>query len=165
MLKNKEKVEISHEAGMRLAIRKALSGVNKGQTPFGAVIVYRGEVVACAHNQVWLRTDITAHAEITALRQAGRKLKQLHLAGARLYSTCEPCPMCLSACHWAQINEIYYGAGIEDAARFGFNELRISNQQMAALGNLKLDLHADLLRDECLEVFQQWKNAHDHRAY
>lgn len=154
-----------HDRWMRLAVRKALAGVAKGQTPFGAAIVRQGRLVACAHNQVWQRSDITAHAEISALRQAGRKLQTLHLKGAILYSTCEPCPMCLSACHWAQIKTIYYGAGIKDAAHFGFNELKISNQQMADLGKIELELHAGLLRRECLEVFKVWRASQAHQAY
>ncbi|MEW6515634.1 MAG: nucleoside deaminase [candidate division FCPU426 bacterium] len=149
---------------MRLAIAKARQGVAKGQTPFGAVIVYRGKPVAAAHNQVWRRTDITAHAEMTALRQACRRLKTLHLSGATVYSTCEPCPMCLSACHWARIGRIVYGASISDAAGFGFNELRISNQTMLRLGKSRIRLAPGVLRGDCLQVFGEWKRKHP-KAY
>jgi tRNA(Arg) A34 adenosine deaminase TadA len=164
-LEKLENIAVSDQQGMHLAIQKATAGVLKGQTPFGTAIVYRGKVVACAHNQVWQRHDITAHAEIQALRLAGKQLKQLHLEGATLYSTCEPCPMCLSACHWARITRIFYGATIEDAAGFGFNELKISNKQMANMGKLKLDLHAGFLKKECLAVFQQWKDLRKASAY
>ena len=165
MNKYKDNKSLIPEQYMRLAIRQALAGVAKGQTPFGALIVFEGKVVACTHNQVWKRTDITAHAEILALRQACRKLQRLHLAGAALYSTCEPCPMCFSAIHWARITKIFFGASIEHAAAFGFNELKISNQQMAKLGDMKLELHPGILQDECKAIFQTWKSIQQNKAY
>jgi guanine deaminase len=165
MLKKDLKQELIPENYMRLAISKAREGVAKGQTPFGALIVLEGKILACTHNQVWQRTDITAHAEILALRSANRKLKGLHLEGATLYSTCEPCPMCLSASHWARIGTVVYGASIADAARYGFNELKISNRRMAGMGKMKMKLHPGILKAECLEVFRLWRASARHRSY
>jgi guanine deaminase len=144
---------------MHEAIAQAEKGVKKGQTPFGAVIVHKHKMIAAAHNQVWKLKDITAHAEIVALRRACQNLNQVHLAGATIYSTCEPCPMCMSACHWARIGRIVFGAYITDAAKFGFNELAISNRQMIKLGKLSIRLDSGFLRRECLEVFKKWHDA------
>ena len=115
---------------MNLAIRKAFDGIQKGQTPFGACIVLNDETLSCSHNMVWAANDITAHAEVCAIREACRKTHSIDLNGADIYSTCEPCPMCFSACHWAKIKTIYYAATIEDASKHGFNELSISNESM-----------------------------------
>src|SRR5512137_1223567 len=106
---------------MRMAITKAEEGIASGQTPFGACIVRQGQVLACAHNTVWAGTDATAHAEINALREACRCAETIDLTGSVVYSTCEPCPMCLSACLWARVSRVIFGARIEDAARYGFN--------------------------------------------
>src|SRR3989338_3600598 len=113
------------ERFMRLAIEKALEGVRNGQSPFGACIVKEGKAVCCAHNVVWETKDITAHAEVHAIRQACRQLDTVDLSGCDIYSTCEPCPMCFSACHWAKISRIIYGTYIEDAKRLGYSELTI----------------------------------------
>ncbi|MDD2703568.1 MAG: nucleoside deaminase, partial [Candidatus Omnitrophica bacterium] len=104
---------------MRLAINKAVQGIRKGQTPFGACIVKGNRVISLAHNSVWRDTDITAHAEINAVRKACKKLKTIDLSGCVIYSTCEPCPMCFAACHWAGISAIIFGARIADARRSG----------------------------------------------
>ena len=109
------KVETVDEKFMRLAINKAKQGIKQGQTPFGACISKDGEVISCVHNIVWESLDITAHAEISAIREACKKLNTVDLSGCVIYSTCEPCPMCFSACHWAKISKIVYGAQIEDA--------------------------------------------------
>ena len=113
---------------MKKAIQKGYQGLEKGQTPFGACIVKEGKMISCAHNRVWEKMDITAHAEMEAIRMACKKLKSIHLSGCIIYSTCEPCPMCFAACHWAKISEIVYGTGIQDAQRIGFNELTVSNE-------------------------------------
>lgn len=154
----------THEQYMRLAIQAAQRGIRKGQTPFGACIVKKGRVLACEHNRVWLNNDITAHAEVTALRQACKQ-GGIDLSGAVLYSTCEPCPMCFAAAHWARIKTIVYGASIRDAAKAGFNELKISNQRLKTAGRLELRIVAGLLREECAGLFQLWKAQHRARAY
>lgn len=150
---------------MRLALRKAAEGVAQQQAPFGAVIVRNGAVVSCRHNEVWGSTDITAHAEILAIRDACRSLNAVTLEGCTIYSTCEPCPMCFSASHWARIARIVYGARIEDAKRYGFHELTISTAQMKALGHGVPEITADLLRDESLEVFGRWDRSEGRQPY
>lgn len=150
---------------MRLAIEKAKAGVKTGQTPFGACIVKNNQVVACNYNIVWKNTDITAHAEITAIRAACKKLKTIDLSDCVIYSTCEPCPMCFSACHWARIYRIVYGAGIKDAKKFGFNELRVSNQDLKRIGKSKVKIDSGLLFDENIELFKFWKKHAKAKTY
>lgn len=152
-------------ACMRLAIAKAQQGVLRGQAPFGACIVRRGRVVAVGHNQVWKNTDITAHAEICVIREACRALKTIDLSGCTIYSTCEPCPMCFAACHWANISRIVYGARIADAKKFGFDELTVSNAAMKAMGGARLRIRKDFLRPACLGLFSLWAEQPGHKAY
>ncbi len=101
---------------MRLAIETAKEGIAAGQSPFGAVIVREGTVVVAAHNTVWRDTDPTAHAEVNAIRKAAARLGRIDLHDCTLFSTCEPCPMCLAATHWSKIERLVYGATIDDAA-------------------------------------------------
>jgi len=145
------------EAFMRKAIEVTRKGIRKGQTPFGAVIARKGRVIVAAHNVVWETTDITAHAEVNAIRKACRKLGTIDLAGCDIYSTTEPCPMCFSAAHWAGIRRIYYGAGIGDAKRAGFSELQISNKRLKKLGRSGVIIEGGVLRKECLKLFDEWK--------
>jgi tRNA(Arg) A34 adenosine deaminase TadA len=156
---------MTDEKFMRLAIEKAKEGVQNGQTPFGACIVKDGEIVCCAHNIVWHRMDITAHAEIHAIREACKKLNTIDLSGCEIYSTCEPCPMCFSACHWAKISKIIYGARIDDAKESGFNELNISNKTMKQIGNSPIEVVGDFLREENLELFKTWEKLNDKTVY
>jgi tRNA(Arg) A34 adenosine deaminase TadA len=150
---------------MRLAIASARRGVQKGQTPFGACIVREGEVLACEHNSVWLTTDITAHAEINAIRTACRQLGKIDLSGATIFSSVEPCPMCFSAIHWAKVTRIVFGADIEDAKKAGFNELSISNAKMKTAGDSDIVIESGLLRTECQSVFDEWLERSDRRPY
>ena len=152
-------------AFMRLAIKKALEGVKKGQTPFGACIVKSGKVIACAHNIVWKNKDITAHAEINAIRQACKKLNTINLSGCIIYSTCEPCTMCFSACHWAKISKIVFGTRIKDAKETGFSELIISNEKMKLLGKSPVKLESDFMKKESLEVFKIWGERKTKKVY
>lgn len=154
-----------HRKGMTQAIRAAKNGIRAGQTPFGACIVRRGRVIATAHNVVWKTTDITAHAEIHALRQACRKLKTIDLSGSVIYSTCEPCPMCFSACHWARISGIVYGTSIEDARRAGFNEFCVSNLALKKLGQTRVIIRSGYMKRQAQELFTQWLERKDSRAY
>jgi tRNA(Arg) A34 adenosine deaminase TadA len=153
------------EHWMRLAIGKAREGVAAGQTPFGACVVRGDEAVALAHNVVLRTTDITAHAEVTAVREACRALGTIDLRGCVIYSTCEPCPMCFSACHWANLDRIVYGAAIADAAACGFRELSVSNEQMKRLGGSRVELAPGVLREEAVELFREWTRRPDRRAY
>jgi tRNA(Arg) A34 adenosine deaminase TadA len=141
---------------MKLAIEKAKEGILIGQTPFGACIVKDRDIISCAHNVVWNTTDITAHAEVHAIRLACDKLKTIDLSGCHIYSTCEPCPMCFSAIHWAGINTIFYGASIEDAKVSGFNELSISNQEMKASGGSPIEIFKCILKEDCCKLFEVW---------
>ena len=150
---------------MRVAIARAREGVAAGQTPFGACIVRGDEAVAVAHNVVLRTTDITAHAEVAAIREACAALKTIDLGGCVIYSTCEPCPMCFSACHWARISRLVYGASIADARRAGFNELAISNQQMKRLGGSGLVIVGGVLRDENAALFEEWLKQPERRLY
>ncbi len=154
-----------HEKFMQLAIKKAEAGIAKGQTPFGACIVKDGEVISCEHNKVFAALDITAHAEILAIRKACLKLKKIDLSGAVIYSTCEPCPMCFSACHWAKISLIIYGASIADAQKSGFNELNISNEQLKQTGKSAIELVGGILKQKNLNLFGKWISRSDKRSY
>jgi len=142
---------------MRLAIKKAREGISKGQTPFGACIVKENKVVACSHNLVWKNTDITAHAEITAIRLACKRLKKIDLSGCVIYSTCEPCPMCFAACHWAGISRVVFGCAIKDAKGYGFNELQISNYKLKQLAKNKIRITPSILVRENIGLFDFWK--------
>lgn len=150
---------------MRRAIAKAREGIAAGQTPFGACIVGDGRMVAAEHNAVWAETDSTAHAEVQAIRAACRALGTVDLSGATIYSTCEPCPMCFSAIHWARIGTIVFGARIEDARALGFSELTIPNQTMKREGGSPVEIVPDVLRDECLLLFQEFAAKPDKRTY
>ena len=119
---------------MKLAIEKTREGIASGQSPFGSIIVKDGEVVASTHNTVWRDTDPTAHAEVNCLRSAAKTLRTIDLKGCTLYSTCEPCPMCLSAIHWAKIDRVVFGATIDDAAEAGFCELHVAAESLAEMG-------------------------------
>ena len=153
------------EKFMTLAIARTKQGIEKGQTPFGACIVKAGRVISCEHNTVWKSTDITAHAEICAIRKACKKLNTVSLTGCVIYSTCEPCPMCFSACHWAGISRIVYGARIADAKRFGFSELSISNKKMKSLGAGSIKIKGNFLRKENIGLFKLWFARKDRKTY
>jgi len=157
--------ESREEAYMRLAIQKAAEGMKHGQTPFGACIVKAGTVVSCAHNEVWDTGDVTAHAEMQAIRQACATLHTIDLSGCTLYSTCEPCPMCFSASHWARIDTIVFGSLIADAQRIGFNELRISAAAMQHSGHSQLKLRGGCLRKETLALLHTWAVRGDRHTY
>jgi guanine deaminase len=150
---------------MRLAIRKAQEGIAAGQSPFGSVIVRNGEVIAATHNTVWRDGDPTAHAEVNCIRGAALALKTIFLHGCTLFSTTEPCPMCLSAIHWAKIDRVVYGATIADAAAAGFGELHVDARVLAEMGKSPLRVEGGLLRDECADLFTQWRKAGLCRPY
>ncbi len=156
---------MNDENFMQVAIEKARYGVQNGQSPFGSCVVKNGEVISSGSNTVWKDSDITAHAEINAIRKACKKLNSVDLSGCIVYSTCEPCPMCFTACYWARISKIVYGARIKDAKRFGFNEMLVSNEQMKSLSKSKIEIKVDFLRDECIEIFKQWALQKDRKTY
>jgi tRNA(Arg) A34 adenosine deaminase TadA len=141
---------------MQLAIEKCHEGIAAGQSPFGCAIARGGRLLAATHNAVVQGTDITAHAEIVALRQACQAVGDIFLDGAIVASTCEPCPMCMAALHWARVDTVYYGATIAEAARAGFNELHLSAAELVRLGGSPVQLVPGVLSDECRGLFDVW---------
>jgi tRNA(Arg) A34 adenosine deaminase TadA len=156
---------MTDEQFMDLAIEKAREGIAGGGSPFGACIVKDGAVVACVPNVVWQPTDITAHAEIHALRVACRSLGTTDLTGCIINSTCEPCPMCFGAIHWARIGRIVFGASIADAAEVGFDELPICDETLKALGGSPVEIVAGCLWEENRALFRDWASQPGRRAY
>ena len=150
---------------MRLAIKKARQGIGEGQAPFACCIVKDGSILACEHNKVWSRKDITAHAEVVAIQEACRKIKAINLNGCVIYTTCEPCPMCFGAIHWAKISKIVFGARVEDAAKIGFSELPISNEQIKELGDAPVEIQGGFLKEEAQVLFEQYKEIVGSKIY
>jgi tRNA(Arg) A34 adenosine deaminase TadA len=144
---------------MRRAIDVTREGIAAGQSPFGSVVVKDGRIVAATHNTVWRDTDTTAHAEVNCLRAAAKALATIDLSGCTLYSTCEPCPMCLAAIHWAKVDRVVFGATINDAAKAGFNEMHVPAAELARMGGSRLKVESGLLQDECAALFGEWKRA------
>ena len=150
---------------MHLAIAEAERGISKGQSPFGCAISLNGTIIALAHNQVVADTDASAHAEIIAIRIACKKIADIHLKGAIVATTCEPCPMCMAALHWAQVKQVYYGATIDDAKSVGFNELTLSAKSLLQQGGSPVELFPGLLQTECQALFKEWSATLGHRCY
>jgi len=150
---------------MREAIRLAQEKMRAGQGgPFGAVIVYRGQIIARGWNQVPATKDPTAHAEMVAIREACRHLDDFRLAGCELYTSCEPCPMCLSAAYWARLDRLYFAAGRRDAASAGFDDEFLYQEIGRPFVERKLST-TQLLRDEALPAFEEWKVKADKVPY
>lgn len=141
---------------MQLAIEKAREGIARGQTPFGCAIARGGEILAVEHNVVFASTDVTAHAEITALRAACAHAGQVLLEGAQVATTCEPCPMCMGALLWARVDTIWFGASIGDAASAGFHEIQLPAAELAVRAPHVPNLRGGLLVSECAELFRQF---------
>jgi tRNA(Arg) A34 adenosine deaminase TadA len=150
---------------MRLAIQKTREGIAAGQSPFGSIIVKDGKVVAASHNTVWRDTDPTAHAELNCIRNAARSLGTIFLNDCMLFSTTEPCPMCLAAIHWAKMDRVVFGTNIADAAAAGFCELFVDAKVLAEMGKSPLKVESGLLREECATLFAEWKAAGFCKAY
>jgi len=144
---------------MRAAIEAAQAGIAKGQSPFGAAVVRGNELIVAAHNIVWLTTDPTAHAEVNAIRLAAQKLDTIDLSECEMFTTTEPCPMCLSAIHWAKFKRVVFGATIADASIAGFTELHIPAKKMALEGGSSLIVEDGLLVNECRDLFRKWREA------
>lgn len=148
---------------MKIAIEEAFEGVrNNDGGPFGAVIVKEGLVIAKAHNQVLSTKDPTAHAEVVAIRKACAKLGTYDLSGCELYSSSEPCPMCLSAIHWARIKKVVYGCTREDAAKIGFDDKKLYElikKPKTMLNFIQRD------REHCLNPFKEWEKKEDRTVY
>ncbi len=150
---------------MRRAIELAQKGVETGQGgPFGAVIVKNGEIVGEGSNLVTSTNDPTAHAEVVAIRAACQNLNSFQLDGCVLYTSCEPCPMCLGAIYWARPDQIFYAATHEDAASVGFDDQFIYEEIEKPIDQRKIK-SVNFLRDEGLKVFQTWAAKIDKTEY
>jgi tRNA(Arg) A34 adenosine deaminase TadA len=142
---------------MNEAIAVCRRGIDAGQSPFGAAIATRGGQVICStHNTVRAECDATAHAEINAIREACRRLGTIDLSGHVLATTCEPCPMCAAAIHWARLDAIAFGATIAAAQAAGFNELAFPSSALYEHGGSRVEVHAGVLRDACRGLFDEW---------
>jgi guanine deaminase len=150
---------------MRLAIEKCRQGIAAGQSPFGCAIARGDRVLSCSHNTVVLTTDITAHAEVNAIREACREIGDIFLDGAIVATTCEPCPMCMSALHWARVDTVYYGATIADADKAGFNELQLPAAELLKIGKSTVKLVPQVLPEECRGLFKEWQANPKRKVY
>ncbi len=149
-----------HEA-IRISIQKMRRNLGG---PFGAVVVRNGKIVGRGWNQVTSTNDPTAHAEICAIRDACRRLRVFQLDDCELYTSCEPCPMCLSAMYWARFRKVYYGNTRKDAARIGFDDDFIYREVAAPISRRKIPMK-QLLRAEALTAFAEWKTKADKITY
>ena len=155
---------INKKQFMMRAIELSKKNIDEGGGPFGCVIVKDDTIIAEGFNQVTKNNDPTAHAEIVAIRKACSKLQTFNLSNVELYTSCEPCPMCLSAIYWAHINTIYYGNSRKDAALIDFDDEHIYNE-------LKLDIHLrkiDMLQinnKEALIAFKLWAETDNKTKY
>ena len=147
-----------------MAIELSKESVAKGGGPFGAVIVRNGEVVAAGSNSVTLLNDPTAHAEVTAIRNACAKLGTFQLSGCTIYSSCEPCPMCLSAIYWAGINRICYGNTKEDAKAIDFDDSFIYDQLELSYNERSIKCE-HFMRAEAMKAFRKWAEKEDKIPY
>lgn len=149
---------------MREAIRLANESVAKGGGPFGAVIVKDGKIIAGSSNSVTLDNDPTAHAEVNTIRKACRAMGSFNLDGCVIYTSCEPCPMCLGAIYWAGINRIYYGNTRQDAADIDFDDNFIYEEIRKDMSDRTVPI-IPMLRSEAMESFRLWKEKADRVEY
>ncbi len=150
---------------MGMAVREAFKGMTDNEGgPFGAVIVKDGRVIAKGHNLVVKAKDPTAHAEIVAIQRASKKLKRFDLSDCEIYSTCEPCPMCMAAIYWAKIRSIYNGCTKEDAEKIGFADRAIDAAIKGKLTGRKLKM-IPIERESCLKLFAGWNQKPDKVPY
>ena len=149
---------------MREAIKLASESVRRGGGPFGAVIVKDGEIIAGSSNSVTIDNDPTAHAEVNTIRKACRLLKTFDLSGCVIYTSCEPCPMCLGAIYWAKLDRIYYGNNRQDAADIEFADNFIYEELDRPMSKRTVPI-IPMLRDEALESFRLWSEKEDKTEY
>lgn len=156
---------MNHELYMQEAIALAINNVkNKTGGPFGCIIVKDNTIIARACNQVTQTCDPTAHAEIVAIRQACKSLKSFQLDACILYTSCEPCPMCMGAIFWARPAAVYYAATKEDAARINFDDSFIYDQLNLSPEERKITC-TNIMRKEAKEVFRLWEKAESKIEY
>ncbi len=155
---------MTKEELMRKAIELSKENVQNGGGPFGAVIAKDGEIMATGVNRVTDSCDPTAYAEVSAIRAATSKLKDFNLSGYEIYTSCEPCPMCLGAIYWARLDRMYYGNNKTDAKEIGFDDSFIYDE--IALKPEKRKLPSEiLLHDEAIQAFEAWKEKADKIEY
>lgn len=142
---------------MRKAIALSIENVKNGGGPFGAVIVKDGKIIATGVNRVTANNDPTAHAEVTAIRKAAKKLGTFDLAGCDIYTSCEPCPMCLGAVYWAHLDKMYYGNTKTDAKNIGFDDSFIYDEIELKPENRRVTT-TQLLPEEAIKAFEAWTN-------
>jgi guanine deaminase len=147
---------------MELAIKEATDGITKGHGgPFGAVIVKDGEVIASGHNHVVVNNDPTCHGEIDAIRKACKKLGTFDLTGCEIYTTGYPCPMCMCAILWANIEKVYYGCNTTDTEIIGFRDKAFEE----SIPERKQQMCVEMDRDSCIELYNQYNNIKDKTNY
>ena len=149
---------------MKRAIELSVESVNKGGGPFGSIVVKDNKIIAEGSNKVTPTNDPTAHGEIVAIREACKKLNTFTLSGCELYSSCEPCPMCLSAIYWARIEKIYYANTREDARKIDFDDSLIYSELKKNIDERKIPM-AQMMRDEALKAFELWDKKIDKVKY
>ncbi|MBR3415009.1 nucleoside deaminase [Candidatus Saccharibacteria bacterium] len=150
---------------MDIAIAEARTGFQNGDGgPFGAVVVKDGEVIASGHNQVLKNNDSTCHGEIDAIRKAEQKLGTYDLSGCQIYTTGEPCPMCLAAIIWANINKVYYGCTIYDNEKIGFRDVKIE-KMLGERTALPPDFLEEKDRESCLQLFDEYNKMQEKTIY
>jgi tRNA(Arg) A34 adenosine deaminase TadA len=155
---NTNNMELDHESFMKKAYKKAGKSVERGAEPFGCVIVKKstGEIVGDAHDMVTLTNDPSLHAEIMAINHACHYLGSVDLSDCIMYTSCEPCPMCLAAVYWAHIDTVYYGSSVEDAAAFGFEHKFIYDEFEKPKEERKVKMTQIVLEDSAV-AFKQWE--------
>lgn len=155
---------MTKEELMRKAIELSVKNVAEGGGPFGAVIARNGEIVATGVNRVTDEHDPTAHAEVSAIRAACRKLNTFDLSGCEIYTSCEPCPMCLGAIYWAHLDRMYYGNNQHDAAEIGFDDAFIYEEIALKPEDRRL-ASMRLLPEEAIKAFEAWRLKDDKVEY
>lgn len=155
---------MTKEELMRKAIELSVQNVAEGGGPFGAVIARNGEIIAMGVNRVTPDCDPTAHAEVSAIRTAAKILGTFDLSGCEIYTSCEPCPMCLGAIYWAHLDRMYYGNSKKDAAKIGFDDAFIYEELDLKSEDRRLKSEV-LLPEEAIKAFQDWENKTDKVEY
>lgn len=155
---------MTKEELMRKAIELSIENVTNGGGPFGAVIAKQGEIIATGVNRVTASCDPTAHAEVSAIRAATAKLGTFNLSGCEIYTSCEPCPMCLGAIYWARLDKIYYGNNKMDAKNIGFDDSFIYDELALKPTKRKLP-SVVLLSKEAIKAFETWKDKENKITY
>ncbi len=155
---------MTKEQLMRKAIELSIENVKNNGGPFGAVIAKDGEIIATGVNRVTDSCDPTAHAEVSAIRAAASKLNTFDLKGYEIYSSCEPCPMCLGAIYWARLDKLYYANNKTDAKNIGFDDSFIYEEIELTPENRKLPSE-ELMRDEAIIAFETWMTKDDKVEY